>query len=227
MGRKNKKSSKKRSYKYAVKRPKLSKKDTGKLIRKGAGLDGGITKKDIKRTKKKYGGIPQIPGAFAGKLDTPRQFRSQRRDRYYGYADGGTADTMYIKGPAPGRSSKSKSKSKPKSRPSAPSPQTSSIDQQVNDFQEQREDMFAQYEQMMIQQAMEAEEQRRQMEAAMRAQAANAYGASMQPTFQLQGAGTIPKLSGIEQFKKRLNSQFGTASPYTGLAQIKSGMVNA
>ena len=87
--------------------------------------------------------------------------------------------------------------------------------------------MFAMYEQMMIQQAMEAEEQRKQMEIAMRAQAANAYGASMQPTFQLQGAGTIPKLSGIEQFKKRLNSQFGTASPYTGLAQIKSGMVNA
>lgn len=103
----------------------------------------------------------------------------------------------------------------------------SSTNEQLYDFQAEREEMMAMYEQMMIQQAQEAEEQRRQMEAAMRAQAANAYSASLVPSFQLQGAGTTPKLSGIEQFKKRAGSQFGTATPYTGLAQIKSGMVNA
>ena len=121
----------------------------------------------------------------------------------------------------------SSEKSRDRDRGRSRSVETSPIDQQVSDFQQQQDDMYAQYEQMMIQQAMAAEEQRRQMEAAMRAQAANAYGASMQPNFQLQGAGTTPKLSGIEQFKKRMNSQFGTASPYTGLAKIQSGMVNA
>ena len=119
------------------------------------------------------------------------------------------------------------SSKKSRDREREPESKMSDTDQDIQDFQQQREDMFAQYEQLMIQQAKEAEEQRRQMEIAMRAQAANAYSAGLQPSFQLQGAGTIPKLSGIEQFKKRVGSQFGTASPYTGLAQIKSGMVNA
>lgn len=235
MGRKNKKSSKKRSYKYAVKRPKLSKKDRGKILK--ASVKGGIKGRDVvkaaKKAKKKYGGYPSIPGIMPGKADqqyssTLRRNQQAKRDRYYARLDGGTEDTMYIKGPAPGKQSRSKSKSK-ESRLSAPSSQsgTSSMDQQLYDFQKEREEMMAQYEQMMIEQARQAEEQRRQMEIAMRAQAANAYSAGLQPSFQLQGAGTIPKLSGIEQFKKRLGSQFGTASPYTGLAKIQSGTVNA
>ena len=52
------------------------------------------------------------------------------------------------------------------------------------------------YEKMMIEQAKQAEEQRRQMEIAMRAQAQNAYSAGLQPSLQLQGAGETPKLSG-------------------------------
>ena len=226
MGKKNKKRDKKRSYKYAAKRPTASNKDAYKALKKHL-TGGGITKKDIKKTKRKYGGIPKLKN-FPRKGDAPRSSGgSMFENMLYNRIDGGTRDTMYIKGPAPGKSFKSKSKTK--SKPSAPSSQsgTSSMDQQLYDFQKEREEMMAQYEQMMIQQAKEAEEQRRQMEIAMRAQAANAYSAGLQPSFQPQGAGTIPKLSGIEQFKKRVGSQFGTASPYTGLAQIKSGMVNA
>ena len=226
MGKKNKKKDKKRSYKYAVKRPTASKKDIGKGFR--ALLKGGVKARDIakgaKKAKKKYGAYPRVPGIMSGRPGRPGEAQ-KRRDRYYGYLDGGTEKTTYVSGPGPSRSSKSKSKSKP----SAPSSQTrtSSIDQQVIDFQKEREEMMARYEQMMIQQAREAEQQRKQMEIAMRAQAANAYSASLQPNFQLQGAGTIPKLSGVEQFKKRIGSQFGTATPYTGLAKIQSGMVNA
>lgn len=217
----------KRSYKYAVKRPKLSKKDTGKAFRKAAGLDGGISKKDIKKLKKKYGGIPRMPG-LEPRFNANRMSRDvyeRRKNRYYERLDGGTVDTMYIKGPGPKRK-KSKSR-KSRDRDREPSFETSSTDQQLIDFQKEREEMFARYEKMMIEQAKQAEKQRKQMEIAMRAQAQNAYSASLQPNFQLQGAGETPKLSAAQQFRKRLGSQFGTASPYTGLAQIQSGMVNA
>ena len=213
MGKKNK-------YKYAVKRPEASKRDQYRY----ASSRFGFSKKDKKKLKKKYGGIPRMRG-------TEPQFRSDRMSRevyerrlddFYRKRDGGTRDTMFISGkPKQKRSKKSRGRDRESSF------DTSSTDQQILDFQKEREDMFAQYEQLMIQQAKEAEEQRKQMEIAMRAQAQNAYSASLQPSLQLQGAGTTPKLGAAQQFRRRIGSQFGTTSPYTGLAQIQSGMVNA
>ena len=221
-----------RKFKYAVKRPKVSKKDIGRGLKRVA--KGGIKARDIGRAvrsaKKKHGGVPRLPGIMQGRSEqrhsaAGRAQMQAARDKIYGMLDGGTERTMYISGPGPKRR---ESESK-QSRSSAPSydMEASYMDQMVYDFQQQREGMMAQYEQMMAEQARQAEEQRRQMEAAMRAQAQNAYSASLQPSFQLQGAGETPKLSGIQQFKRRTGSQFGTASPYTGLAKIQSGMVNA
>jgi len=209
-------------YKFKVKRPTLSKKDRGRALKKQV-TGGGIKKRDIQKTKRKYGGFPRIPGILTGRRnDGGRDSQAALRNNLYRRLDGGTERTMYVGGRAPSRSSKSK-----QSRSSDFDYGTSYMDQMVSDFQQQQEAMMAQYEEMMAEQARQAEEQRKQMEAAMRAQAQNAYSAGLQPSFQLQGAGETPKLSGIQQFKRRIGSQFGAASPYTGLAKIQSGMVNA
>jgi len=211
----------KKSYKYAVKRPEASKRDQYKY---SSSRYLGFSKKQKKKLEKKYGGIPRIRGIEP-------QFRSDRMSRevyerrlddFYRKRDGGTRDTMYISG-----GPKRKRSKKSRDREREPEFEMSDTDQSILDFQKQREDMFAQYEKLMIQQAQEAEEQRKQMEIAMRAQAQNAYSASLQPNLQLQGAGTTPKLGAAQQFRRRIGSQFGTASPYTGLATIQSGMVNA
>ena len=196
--------------------------------------DGKITKKEAKKLRKRGISEQEVQRQYdkdykasvqswEGKGPGPSGYKNPAsRPQYAPLTFTGGASKQFGKG-----MTISSPKPRGRERDRRRSSETSSTDKQISDFQEQREDQFAMYEQMMIQQAMEAEEQRRQMEAAMRAQAANAYGASMQPTFQLQGAGTTPKLSGIQQFKKRAGSQFGTASPYTGLAKIQSGMVNA
>jgi len=213
----------KKSYKYAVKRPEASKRDQYKY---SSSRYLGFSKKQKKKLEKKYGGIPRMRGIEP-------QFRSDRMSRdvyerrradFYRKMDGGTPDMMYISG---GPKQKRSKKSRDRDRDREPSFDTSSTDQQVLDFQKEREEMMARYEQMMIEQAKQAEEQRKQMEIAMRAQAQNAYSASLQPSLQLQGAGTTPKLGAAQQFRRRIGSQFGTASPYTGLATIQSGMVNA
>ena len=194
--------------------------------------DGKITKKEAKKLRKR--GISQQEvqrqydkdfkasrAAFEGRGQAWRT-PNARGPQYTPLTFTGGAGKQFGKGMTIS-SRKSRDRDRDRGRPS----ETSSVDQSIQDFQQQREDQFAMYEQMMIQQAQEAEEQRRQMEIAMRAQAQNAYSASLQPSFQLQGAGTTPKLSAAQQFRKRLGSQFGTASPYTGLAQIQSGTVNA
>jgi hypothetical protein len=218
-------------YKFAVKRPTVSNKDRGRALSalRGKGIRSSNLKKTISKTKKKYGGIPRLPGIMQGKMEqrhsaAARRAQQEARDKFYRQLDGGSERTMYVSGRAPSRSSKSRD-----SRSSEPSYDmgTSYMDQQIYDFQKGREEMMAMYERMMIEQAKQAEEQRRQMEIAMRAQAQNAYSANLQPSFQLQGAGTTPKLGAAQQFRRRVGSQFGTASPYTGLAQIQSGMVNA
>ena len=213
-------------YKFKVKRPTLSKKDRGKILKRS--VRGGIKARDIGRAaaaaKRKYGGMPRIPGILTGRRnDGGRDSQQRLRDNIFRRIDGGNERTMYVSGRAPSRSSSSR-----QSRSSEPSyaMDTSYMDQMIYDFQQQQEAMMAQYEEMMAEQAQQAEEERKKMEAAMRAQSQNAYSASLQPTLQLQGAGETPKLSGIQQFKKRSGSQFGTASPYTGLAKIKSGLVN-
>ena len=218
-----------RSYKYKVKRPTLSKKDRGRILKRS--VRGGIKARDIGRAVRKAkerGGIPRIPGIMRGRSEQTnsaagRAAMQRQRDAFYRMLDGGTERQMYISGRRPSSGSKSKESSASYKEPSY---EMSYMDQMIYDFQAQQEAMMAQYEEMMAEQARQAEEERKKMEAAMRAQAQNAYSASLQPSLQLQGAGETPKLSGIQQFKKRSGSQFGTASPYTGLARIKSGLVN-
>tara|TARA_Y100000004_G_C8844774_1_gene382059 strand:+ start:68 stop:853 length:786 start_codon:yes stop_codon:yes gene_type:complete len=104
----------KRSYKYAVKRPTIKKKDIGRGLK--AIARGGIKGRDIlragKKLKKKYGGFPRIPGIMRGRPGSPDRGPMKRRAGLYKRLDGGTEDTMYIKGPAPGGRSKSNRKSK-------------------------------------------------------------------------------------------------------------------
>ena len=195
--------------------------------------DGKITKKEAKKLEKRGISQQEVQRQYDKDFKARQQWWQMKSPGPSGYKNPasrpqytpltftGGAQKQFGKG-----MTISSEKPRDRKRDRKP-PATPPVDKQISDFQEQREDQFAMYEQMMIQQAMEAEEQRRQMEAAMRAQAANAYSASLQPNFQLQGAGITPKLSGIQQFKKRAGSQFGTVSPYTGLAQIQSGMVNA
>ena len=110
MGRKDKKRSKKRRYQYAVKRPTISKKDVGRGFK--ALMRGGVKGRDIRRAgkklKKKYGCYPRGLGSgLAGRPEqrhsaAGRQQQQASVDRAYSRLDGGTEDTMYIKGPAPG-----------------------------------------------------------------------------------------------------------------------------
>lgn len=122
MGRKNRKRSKKRSYKYAVKRPKVSRKSIAKGF-KALTKKGGIKGRDIRRAAKrarKRGGIPRIPGIMAGKPEqrhsaAGRAAQQASRDKIYRQIDGGTEDMMYIRGRGPsGKRSKSRSKKRDK-----------------------------------------------------------------------------------------------------------------
>ena len=215
MGKKNKK----RSYKYAVKRPKLSKKDIGRGLK--AIARGGIKGRDIVRTgkklKKKYGGYPRGLGSGVGGKPEQRHSAAGRRqsaaavDKYYRQLDGGTRDTMYIRGPAPGGRSQSSRKSKkrddrPRSsstssgggsmqssvgeyQPFDFSQMTAAYDQQIQDLNNQIAGMTANFQNQaaQMQQQMAAE----RAEAAQRMQEQqNMFGQQMaaaQPRDRIQG----------------------------------------
>lgn len=145
MGRKNKKRSKKRSYKYAVKRSTPSRKSIGRTFKKLALSKRKIKARDvgraIKKARRSRGGIPRIPGIMAGKMEqrhsaAGRAQQQKRRDAIYGKLDGGTESTRYISGPAPrGKSRKSKKRDKETYNSSSYQPQYSdtSYDSGYND----------------------------------------------------------------------------------------------
>ena len=93
-------------------------------------------------------------------------------------------------------------------------------------FQIQQQEQQAKYEAMLAKQAEEAKKAQEEQMKMLQIQQQNAASAAQTPNFQLQGAGVTPKLGAAQQFRKRKGTQFGTGSPYTGLAQISSGMVN-
>ena len=93
-------------------------------------------------------------------------------------------------------------------------------------FQIQQQEQQAKYEAMLAKQAEEAKKAQEEQMKMLQIQQQNAASAAQTPSFQLQGAGVTPKLGAAQQFRRRLGSQFGTGKPYTGIAQISSGMVN-
>ncbi len=127
---------------------------------------------------------------------------------------------------------KKKSKKKSKDKDTSSSVESDYMSQQsdiadmMKEFQIQQQQQMQQYEKMLAQQAAQAKKEQEKQLKMLQIQQQNTAAAAQTPNFQLQGAGLTPKLSAAQQFRKRLGSQFGTASPYTGLAQIQSGMVN-
>ena len=181
--------------------------------------DGKISKKESKKLQKRGISQQEVQRTYDKDFKASRESfdRSGRPGEYKNLARRPQYDPLiYSRGASSqfARGIERDVEPSRKKRRRAPQPSMESTD--ISDFQQQREDMFAQYEQLMIQQAQEAEEQRRQMEIAMRAQAQNAYSASLMPGIDLRGAGTTPKLGAAEQFRRRIGSQFGTA--YQGVA---------
>lgn len=126
-----------------------------------------------------------------------------------------------------------KEKSKPSaSKSSEPSyekqfqAQQDRIAEMMESFQISQQQTQKQYEKMLAKQAAQAKKDQEEQLKMLQIQQQNTAAAARMPNFQLQGAGTAPKLGAAQQFRRRLGSQFGTGSPYTGLAQISSGMVN-
>jgi len=102
----------------------------------------------------------------------------------------------------------------------------SDIASMMEQFQISQAQQMQQYEKMLAQQAAQAKKEQEEQLKMLQIQQQNTASAAQTPNFQLQGAGVTPKLGAAQQFRKRLGTQFGTGSPYTGLAQISSGMVN-
>jgi len=199
MGRKNKRG----KYKYAVKRPRIKPKDFGRGFKKHL-TGGGLKKKDIRKLKKKYGGIPRMPG-LEPQFRNDRMSRDvyeRRKNRYYEKLDGGTVDTMYISGPGPSRGKKRKRKDRDRDRRSrddySPSYDgyddfkidTSAYDKQIESLNDQINSLTAGFQQQAaaMQQQMEAD----------RAAAAERM-AEMQGNFrqQMTAAAGRPQVEGI------------------------------
>ena len=104
--------------------------------------------------------------------------------------------------------------------------QQSDIADMMKEFQIAQQQQMQQYEKMLAQQAAQAKKEQEEQLKMLQIQQQNTASAAQTPNFQLQGAGTTPKLGAAQQFRRRLGTQFGTGSPYTGLAQISAGMVN-
>ena len=210
MGKKNKK----RKYKYAVKRPSISKKDIGKGLK--AYAKGGVKGRDIVRAgrklKKKYGVFPRLPGIMRGRNRPGERGGSMYDAALYRKVDGGTADTAYVKGPAPGggrsESSRKSKKRDDRSRSSSGSSgggsmrssvgeyrpfdfsqMTAAYDKQIQDLNNQIAGMTANFQNQatQMQQQMAAE----RAEAAQRLQEQqNMFGQQMaaaQPRDRIQG----------------------------------------
>ena len=120
----HKKKSKKRSFKFAVKRSKPSRKSVAKTFKKLALRKKPIKARDIgraiRKARKSPGGIPRVdavarfftgggPPSAQNSAAAKAQIR-KREDELYRKLDGGTRDTRYVKARMPKIKSKSRSK---------------------------------------------------------------------------------------------------------------------
>ena len=81
------------------------------------------------------------------------------------------------------------------------------------------------YSNMLIKEAERRKQAEEDARIALQSQRANRMMEGQSANLQIQAAGTTPRTGGTQQFRRRAIQQ-GTASPYTGLSKIKSGMVN-
>ena len=85
--------------------------------------------------------------------------------------------------------------------------------------------MMADYSNMLIAEAQRKKEAEEQAARDLQTQRANQAMAGRSGSLQIQPAGSTPRTAGTQQFRRRA-VQFGGGTPYTGLSQISSGMVN-
>ena len=203
-----------RRMSYAARGKKESKKD--RRVRRYMD-DGKISKKEAKKLKKRGISQSDVQRRYdkdfkaAKKLHGTggQSYRFANPDkvpRYEPLLYSRGASSQFARGIEPSR----------KKRRRAPQPRRASTGRDTSDFQLQIDDDYARFEQMMIAEAEERRRQQAEADRQFRAQQQNIYSAGLQPSIQLQGAGTIPKLGAAEQFRRRIGSQFGTA--YQGVA---------
>ena len=81
------------------------------------------------------------------------------------------------------------------------------------------------YSDMLIREAEARKKAQEEERLALRTDRANLARAGQTGSLQIQPAGSTPRTAGTQQFRRR-SVQFGGGTPYTGLSQISSGMVN-
>ena len=81
------------------------------------------------------------------------------------------------------------------------------------------------YSDMLIREAEAKKKAEEEARLALRTDRANLARAGQTGSLQIQPAGSTPRTAGTQQFRRRA-VQFGGGTPYTGLSQISSGMVN-
>ena len=85
--------------------------------------------------------------------------------------------------------------------------------------------MMTDYSDMLIREAEARKKAQEEERLALRTDRANLARAGKAGSLQIQPAGSTPRTAGTQQFRRRA-TQFGGGTPYTGLSQISSGMVN-
>ena len=85
--------------------------------------------------------------------------------------------------------------------------------------------MQEEYSNMLLAEAERKKQAQEQAKRDLITQRANQARTNKAGSLQIQGAGTVPRVGGTQQFRRRALQQ-GTASPYKGLSTIQSGMVN-
>ena len=85
--------------------------------------------------------------------------------------------------------------------------------------------MMTDYSDMLIREAEARKKAQEEERLALRTDRANLARAGKAGSLQIQPAGSTPRTAGTQQFRRRA-VQFGGGTPYTGLSQISSGMVN-
>ncbi len=211
MGRRNKKRDK-RKYQYAVKRPEMSKKEQFKYASAGYGFGLPMRKKDRKKLKKKYGGIPRMrsvePQFNANRMS--RDVYERRKENFYRKLDGGTPDTMFISAEPRAKKRKSRDRDDGKSPQKSSSSydgykdfkiDTSAYDKQIKNLNKQIDSLTSGFQQQAaaMQQQMEADkaaaaERMAEMRGNFNQQMATAEG-----NFRQQMAASVgqPRVEGI------------------------------
>ena len=85
--------------------------------------------------------------------------------------------------------------------------------------------MTQEYTNMLAEEAERRRKAQEESQIAAQTAAANRVMEGRSANLQIQGAGSVPRMGGTAQFRRRALQQ-GTASPYKGLSTIASGMVN-